>query len=503
MALTGLTNLQPLHIKTVGIGTFDNAVSIGGTLTYEDVTNVDAIGIITARSGINVSGGQLDVGSNIKLGNAGVVTATSFVGNGSGLTGITQTTINNNAANKVIMGSNTANTLEAVAKSTLFGNLSHGQNFLDDQNLVFGDASDMILIHQASGAKSRIRNTNDSGSLDIESTLTRFTNKDGSTEKLRLDNSGNILTSGNTQLIGSNTSDGSDNKAIMINGGGAVSDTRGGYMLVHGNEHSSNPGITRLHAGNVGTAYIAFNTGGNERLRITSDGVLTFPTAGIGLHNSATNSYFFSHGSNETRLYHSGNAQIKLSFYGNGNVLRGAISADANGMHILTAGSGEQVGVKCITNDSVELYHNGNRQVFTIDGGMNWQDNKKAEFGASGDLKIYHNGTDSRIDNGTNKLRIGNTHNNEIKFFTQNSTRWNVGGTGHIYPDLNNTYDIGTTTYRVRNIYTNDLNLSNKGSTNSVDNTWGDYTIQEGESDLFLINNRSGKKYKFNLTEVS
>ena len=87
MALTGLTNLQPLHIKTVGIGTFDNAVSIGGTLTYEDVTNVDAIGIITARSGVNVSGGQLDVGSNIKIGNAGVITATSFVGDGSGLTG--------------------------------------------------------------------------------------------------------------------------------------------------------------------------------------------------------------------------------------------------------------------------------------------------------------------------------------------------------------------------------------------------------------------------------
>ena len=88
MALTGLTNLQPLHIKTVGIGTFDNTVSIGGTLTYEDVTNVDAIGIITARSGINVSGGQLDVGSNIKLGNAGVITATSYRGDGSQLTGV-------------------------------------------------------------------------------------------------------------------------------------------------------------------------------------------------------------------------------------------------------------------------------------------------------------------------------------------------------------------------------------------------------------------------------
>ena len=55
MTLTGLTNLQPLHIKTVGIGTFDNAVSIGGTLTYEDVTNVDAIGIITARSDLSIA----------------------------------------------------------------------------------------------------------------------------------------------------------------------------------------------------------------------------------------------------------------------------------------------------------------------------------------------------------------------------------------------------------------------------------------------------------------
>ena len=70
-------------------------------------------------------------------------------------------------------------------------------------------------------------------------------------------------------------------------------------------------------------------------------------------------------------------------------------------------------------------------------------------------------------------------------------------------PWTNNAYDIGESNLRWRNIYTNDLNLSNEGSANSVDNTWGDYTIQEGENDLFLINNRSGKKYKFNLTEVS
>jgi hypothetical protein len=65
-------------------------VSVGGTLTYQDVTNVDALGIGTFRTGIKVLAGQVDVGNNIKLGNAGVITATSFVGSGANLTGITQ-----------------------------------------------------------------------------------------------------------------------------------------------------------------------------------------------------------------------------------------------------------------------------------------------------------------------------------------------------------------------------------------------------------------------------
>ena len=70
-------------------------------------------------------------------------------------------------------------------------------------------------------------------------------------------------------------------------------------------------------------------------------------------------------------------------------------------------------------------------------------------------------------------------------------------------PNANNTYDIGSTSNRIRNIYSNDLSLSNEGSSNDVDGTWGSYTIQEGADDLFLLNKRNGKKYKFNLTEVS
>ena len=74
-------------------------------------------------SGIVTASTQINVGSNIKVGSAGVVTATSFVGSGANLTGITQTTINNNANNRIITGSGTANTLEGEANLTFDGNL--------------------------------------------------------------------------------------------------------------------------------------------------------------------------------------------------------------------------------------------------------------------------------------------------------------------------------------------------------------------------------------------
>ena len=62
---------------TFTTGTFNSDVSIGGTLTYEDVTNVDSVGLITARAGVNVSGGELKVGSAVTVSGVGVAT---FIG---------------------------------------------------------------------------------------------------------------------------------------------------------------------------------------------------------------------------------------------------------------------------------------------------------------------------------------------------------------------------------------------------------------------------------------
>ena len=407
MALTGLTNLQPLHIKTVGIGTFDNTVSIGGTLTYQDVTNIDSIGIVTARDDINIitDGKKLNIGASADLqlhhtanhsyvddagaGNlrlrsgtleiqnlassktsaifssgggqtlnfnnstkfvttntgvviTGICTATSFKGDGSNLTGITQTTINSNADNRIITGSGTANTLNA------------------ETNLTF-----------------------DGHDLDIT----------------RSNSSMRLTVSSNVPKINFNANGVSDAARITIEESGG-----GGLMKL----------ATKPSGGSL-----------TERVRIQSDGKI-----GIG-RNDPVNFVDIARGQDEENIL----------------VVRGADNTSEYGA----------IGIS------------GSHYYITGGGAGSTSTGIMFRTAASG--------------NETNRLEITSS--------------------GHVEPATDNTYNFGSLTKRWANIYSADLNLSNEGSKNDVDGTWGNYTIQEGQDDLFLINKRNGKKYMFVLKEVS
>ena len=87
-SLTGIANTDFIvgTAITMGTGNFTGNLTVGGVLTYEDVKNVDSIGVVTARNGINVSGGNvtiandLDVDGHTELDNgnvSGVVTFTN------------------------------------------------------------------------------------------------------------------------------------------------------------------------------------------------------------------------------------------------------------------------------------------------------------------------------------------------------------------------------------------------------------------------------------------
>jgi hypothetical protein len=249
---------------------------------------------------------------------------------------------------------------------------------------------------------------------------------------------------------------------------------------------------------------------GNGNVELYFDNSKKFETYAAGVEVNG-NLYIKDGDSTVNRIALGTNGDLNLYHDGSNSLITnttGVFVVKGDDYRIKSYSTDEEM-IHAHVNGAVELYYDNSLKLdvkswgVEINGDLGLDDNRKVALGNGPDLEIYHNGTDSYVSNSTNNLRIGNTHSNNIKFFTNNSVRWNISGDGTFLPDSNNAYDIGTSSYRVRNIYTNDLNLSNQGSSNDVDGTWGDWTIQEGENDLFLKNNRSGKKYKFNLTEVS
>ncbi len=76
---------------------------------------------------------------------------------------------------------------------------------------------------------------------------------------------------------------------------------------------------------------------------------------------------------------------------------------------------------------------------------------------------------------------------------------------GNFVPKVHNVSNLGSTTNRWANIYSADLQLSNMDNDigNEIDGTKGSWTIQEGSDDLYLLNRRNGKKYRFKLEEIT
>jgi len=172
---------------------------------------------------------------------------------------------------------------------------------------------------------------------------------------------------------------------------------------------------------------------------------------------------------------------------------------DTTGNFYLRDSSGSNTAILATPGGAVSLYYANGEKFKTTSTGVNIEAGSDLRLTGSGGwtgeaCKLQHHNNSLYIVAGTGGHRFRRSSGDDA---------WVIDASGHFYPASTNTYDIGTNTQRVRNIYTNDLHLSNKGHSNDVDGTWRDWTIQEGESDLFLKNNRSGKKYKFNLAEVN
>ena len=129
-------------------------------------------------------------------------------------------------------------------------------------------------------------------------------------------------------------------------------------------------------------------------------------------------------------------------------------------------------------------------KVFTIDRvGRIYQriSGRNMHFGASNQLEIgVSSGGDPVINAAGGDTQIKDAGNN-ICIVRSDGFQMYQG----IYPAVNNSKDLGTSSYRWANIYTQDLQLSNEAKKdtggNDVDGSWGDWTLQEGEHKVYML----------------
>ena len=83
-------NIMEDGMYVTGVSTFTGNVTVGGTLTYDDVTNIDSVGVISARSGVKVGPSATGIAATIySTGDAhfiGIVTAASYYGDAANMT---------------------------------------------------------------------------------------------------------------------------------------------------------------------------------------------------------------------------------------------------------------------------------------------------------------------------------------------------------------------------------------------------------------------------------
>ena len=417
MALTKITGqvINTATDVTVGVLTVTNTlavggtVSIGGTLTYEDVTNVDAIGIITARSNILVGSG-ITLSPDGHIFTTGISTHTGevklqnhlrlvdnkniYLGDGADLeirSGGNDGVINQaNADLKIQRGGSG----KVTFKST-------GSHFIDDVFVVDKIAHD--------------GDTNTAIRFPADDT---FTIETGGSEGLRVDSS---------QLVQINTSTGNEklNVAGAIRSSGSSVNFNGGLEGAIVDYDTSN-NIARFgHVnGASGSARdVVFLSGGSEKVRISSAGKV-----GIGTNAPENNLTVTSSNDNavlvkstSTAQYHS--ARIHLQGGGSATdnitaILHGNNNTGGSESYFaIESKNSSQVYIKTLMlyNHVTDAWDfnsgSGGTTALRLDSSghiVNNRDDTRIKLGAGQDLEIYHDGTNSGLHNSTGDFYIEN-----------------------------------------------------------------------------------------------
>jgi len=295
-------------LSVINNGSFGGNLTVSGVLTYEDVTNVDSVGLITARNGVVV-------GSGITLSKDGDVFFTGIAtGNGSGLTALNASNLASGTVPTARLGSGTASSSTFLRGDSTFqtvntdlvsdtspqlgGDLQSNGNdidFADGDKAIFGTNSDLKIYHDnansANDILSEVGQLNIKGSGSNAVKILNPYNKDalvsnanGSIELYHNNSKKFETTSGGVTVTGTLaatavTGDGSALTGVVAipSGGiilwsGAANAIPSGFVLCDGN--NSTPNLS----GKFVVGYDASNgdydvgdTGGSESVTLTTD----------------------------------------------------------------------------------------------------------------------------------------------------------------------------------------------------------------------------------------
>ena len=263
----------PLGITVTGISTLSGNVSIGGTLTYEDVTNVDSIGVVTARSGIDITGASAGVNGSSNLilkvdgGEKVRITSAGLVGVGT----------DNPASELHVMQSKSGGSSHASSQITLERDGTNYLQFMTANNgtsgILFGDVAD-----------------NDGTKIKYDHKLSMMLFETEASERLRIGPAGQIGIAGANygtagQVLSSQGSGAAPQWATPASGGLTEWDQ---WSFVNNisnlGQNMSTP--QDLGSGSMGVIWQRINTSQNpgfEKIGVGmthSSGVFTFPSVG-------------------------------------------------------------------------------------------------------------------------------------------------------------------------------------------------------------------------------
>ena len=438
-------------------GTYTGNLTVGGVLTYEDVTNVDSVGLVTARNGIEI-GARPGVAASISVDGNMIVSGISTFGGD----------IKTSASNIVLGDSGSAS----------------------DDRLTFGAGTDLQIYHDGTYNWLDAVNNHDTilragtAGLYLQGGVV-FIGKEGGSEfsikaisdgavELYYDNVKRLLTySGGTKLA----TDSSIGRLVL-------SDIDGNfcYQLTGYDSASSTGGRLVVQDADGGVVLDSRASGGNMFL---------YNTVKLNGNGSVDNLKLVLGAGSDLEIFHDGSTNIINGLY-----------------HPIELRHGSEVHIKCVDDGSVELYYDNSMKFTTVSSGVQLQGDNLIGRTANSNAPIiqvtnaqyanslYIGGWDfganssgiSRIRNSNNNLHLDSGSGGELYL---NAYSDNVTYSRHFRPLTNDTYDLGGNGIRWDDVF------ATNGTINTSDRTLKN-TIVDSDLGLSFINKLKPVSYKFN-----